>query len=157
MSQNHRLLGDTVCSLQFKMQYDDLFCLIIILSKIMARNTALQSKYLAHTIHGYTVSVLLVSKVNSLKFMNIKMSEEDKLQHSSPWGLFHDSVSSQTIQHQILGQMNGEGCGRKQLWPEVLPGTCLEGLKKAMKNLSQDSTCPGQDSNQAQAALSLQC
>jgi hypothetical protein len=88
--------------------------------------------------------------------MSIKMNEEGKYQYFSPCGLFYDSVGSQTIQHQILGKMKGKECGRKQLWPDVLPGTCLEGLKKAIRNLSQDSTCPGQDSNQAPAELSLE-
>jgi hypothetical protein len=40
--------------------------------------------------------------------------------------------------------MNWKGCGRKSSWPNLwyYPGICLEGLRKTMKNLSQNSRCP---------------
>jgi hypothetical protein len=45
--------------------------------------------------------------------------------------------------------MNWEGCGRKRSWTNsrYYPGICLEGLRKTMKNLSQDSRSPGRDLN----------
>jgi hypothetical protein len=45
--------------------------------------------------------------------------------------------------------MNGKGCGKKQLWPNLrsYPGIYLEGLRKTMKTLSQDSQFPGRDLN----------
>jgi hypothetical protein len=45
--------------------------------------------------------------------------------------------------------MNGKGCGRKRSWPNLryYPGICLEGLRKATKNFSQDSRSPGRDLN----------
>jgi hypothetical protein len=41
--------------------------------------------------------------------------------------------------------MNWKGFGRKQTWPNGR--YCLEGLRKIMKNLSQDSQSPHQDLN----------
>jgi hypothetical protein len=40
-------------------------------------------------------------------------------------------------------------CGRKRLWPNLryYARICLEGLRKTMKELSQDSPSPGQDLN----------
>jgi hypothetical protein len=45
--------------------------------------------------------------------------------------------------------MNWKGSGRKWSWPNLkyYPYNCLEGLRKTMKNLSQDSRSPGQDLN----------
>jgi hypothetical protein len=45
--------------------------------------------------------------------------------------------------------MNWKGCGRKQLWPNLryYPGICLEGLRKIMENLNQDSQSMGRDLN----------
>jgi hypothetical protein len=40
--------------------------------------------------------------------------------------------------------MKWKGFGRKRLWPNI----CLQGLRKAMKTLSQDSQSTGQDLNQ---------
>jgi hypothetical protein len=45
--------------------------------------------------------------------------------------------------------MNWKGCGRKRSWLNLryYPGICVEGLRKTMKNLSQDSRSPGRDLN----------
>jgi hypothetical protein len=45
--------------------------------------------------------------------------------------------------------MNRKGYGRKQSWHNLryYPGICLEGLRKAMETLSQDSHSPGEDLN----------
>jgi hypothetical protein len=44
---------------------------------------------------------------------------------------------------------NRKGCGRKRLWPNLryYPGIFVDGLKKTMKNLSQNSWSPGRDLN----------
>jgi hypothetical protein len=46
--------------------------------------------------------------------------------------------------------MNWKGCGRRQSWPNLryYPGSCLEGLRKTAKTLSQNSWSPGPDLNQ---------
>jgi hypothetical protein len=43
--------------------------------------------------------------------------------------------------------VNWEGCGRKLSWSNLKlhPRVFLKGLKKATKNLSQDSQTPGRD------------
>jgi hypothetical protein len=45
--------------------------------------------------------------------------------------------------------MNWKACGKTQSWPNLrqYPGICLEGLRKTMKNLSQDIQSPGRDMN----------
>jgi hypothetical protein len=45
--------------------------------------------------------------------------------------------------------MNWKGCGRKGLWPNgrYYPSTCMNGLRKTTKNISQDSRPPGRDLN----------
>jgi hypothetical protein len=45
--------------------------------------------------------------------------------------------------------MNCEGCGRTQSWPNLSyhPYTCLEGLRKTTKYLSQDSQSLDRDLN----------
>lgn len=56
---------------------------------------------------------------------------------------FNSAVSSQaTSNGRITQMMNHKG------FPSgTYPGTYLEGLRKIMKNLSQDSPCSGRDSN----------
>jgi hypothetical protein len=45
--------------------------------------------------------------------------------------------------------MNLKGFGRKWSWPNLshYPGIYLEGFRKTMENLSQDSEFPGQELN----------
>jgi hypothetical protein len=45
--------------------------------------------------------------------------------------------------------MNWKGCGWKWLWPNLryYPGICLEGWRKTMRILSQNSQSPGWDLN----------
>jgi hypothetical protein len=50
----------------------------------------------------------------------------------------------------VIGKLiNLKGYGRKQSWPNSrhYPGICVEGLRKATKNLSQNSPSPGQNIN----------
>jgi hypothetical protein len=68
-------------------------------------------------------------------------------------------------QHHMIGWlwiMNWRGCGRKQSQHALgyYPSICLEGPRRTISNLSQDSWCSGQDLNQAGSeeleALSLE-
>jgi hypothetical protein len=45
--------------------------------------------------------------------------------------------------------MNWKGCERKRSWPNLryYPSICLEGPRKTVQNLSQDSWSPGRDLN----------
>jgi hypothetical protein len=47
--------------------------------------------------------------------------------------------------------MNREGCGRNWLWPNLryYPGILLEGLRKTMKDLREDSGHPSRGSKWA--------
>jgi hypothetical protein len=55
---------------------------------------------------------------------------------------------AQTIQPRMIGWIiNSKGCGRKRSPPNFgyYPGICREGLRKTMKNLSQDTRSPSRD------------
>jgi hypothetical protein len=57
---------------------------------------------------------------------------------------------TQTKQHKMVGWIiTGKGCWRKQPWPDLKyhPGICLQGLRKTIKNQSQDSQYQAQDLN----------
>jgi hypothetical protein len=58
-------------------------------------------------------------------------------------------VISETIQHKVVGWLsvtNWKECGRKWSWPNMryYPGFCLDGPRKILKTLSQDSGCPAE-------------
>jgi hypothetical protein len=58
-------------------------------------------------------------------------------------GLCYDAVSIWTIRRQIVGWLMN--------WKQskYMPSICIEGLKKTTWNYSQDSRCPGPDTNWA--------